>query len=146
MADAVEFASPDWMTAVAEVLVEALRGLDTDGATYSVSEEFTDPPAHLLADGATSIGWHFRVTDGTVAVGDGPLADADLVTTVDYDTVLPLARLVYDSPEAMEQLQRTRAEATAAGKLTRTGDESALPPELMQRLFDVHNEMARRTQ
>jgi hypothetical protein len=145
VAGTVEFASPEWMAAVSEVLADAVRGLDTGGKSYTVSEEFTDPPTHLLADGATSIGWHFRVTDGVSEAFDGPLSGADLETTVDYDTVLPLARLVYDSPEALEELQKTRAEATAAGKLTRKGDESLLPPELMQRLFDVHNDMARRT-
>src|SRR5262245_27979948 len=134
------------MAEVRDVLADSVQGLDLAGKSYTVSEEFTDPPAHLLSAGATSIGWHFRVTDGACETFDGPLPGADLETTVDYDTVLPLARLVYDSPEALEELQKVRAEAIAAGKLTRKGDESLLPPELMQRLFDVHNEMARRTQ
>ena len=145
MADTFELASPEWMVEIRTLLERVVRDLDVGGKSFTVSEEFTDPPAHLLPEGATSIAWHFRVTDGAVEVGDGPLAGADLETSIDYDTCVPIARLVYDSPEALADLQRQRAEATAAGKLTRKGDESVLPPELMQRLFDLHNEMARRT-
>jgi hypothetical protein len=145
MDDTFEFASPEWMAEIRTRLDGTVRGLDFGGRSFTVSEEFTDPPPHLLPDGAKSIAWHFRVTDGAVEVGDGPLAGADLETTVDYDTCLPIARLIYDTPEALEELQVRRAEASDAGKLTRKGDESALPPELMQRLFDLHNEMARRT-
>ena len=145
MTDTFELASPEWMAEIRTLLARTVRDLDVGGGSFTVSEEFTDPPAHLLPEGATSIAWHFRVTDGAVAVGDGPLPGADLETIIDYDTCVPIARLVYDSPEALDDLQRRRAEATAAGKLTRRGDESVLPPELMQRLFDLHNEMARRT-
>lgn len=145
MDDTFEFASPEWMVEIRVLLDRTVRDLDVGGGTFTVSEEFTDPPAHLLPEGAKSIAWHFRVTDGAIEVGDGPLAGADLETTVDYDTCLPIARLVYDTPEALEELERRRADAIAAGTLTRKGDESVLPAELMQRLFDVHNDMARRT-
>ena len=145
MDDTFELASPEWMAEIRSMLERTIGDLDFGGESFTVSEEFTDPPAHLLPEGAKSIAWHFRVTDGAVEVGDGPLAGADLETIIDYDTCLPIARLVYDSPDALDDLQRRRAEASAAGKLTRKGDESVLPPELMQRLFDVHNEMARRT-
>ncbi len=145
MGDTFELASPEWMAEIRTLLERTVRDLDIGGGRFTISEEFTDPPAHLLPEGATSIAWHFRVTDGAVEIGDGPLAGADLETIIDYDTCLPIARLVYDSPEALDDLQRRRAEATAAGKLTRKGDESVLPAELMQRLFDLHNEMAQRT-
>src|SRR3989442_11875891 len=139
-----EFASPEWLAAVEELLQKAVDGLDLGGKTYTISEEFTDPPAHLLPPGATSISWHLRVTDSAVEVGRGVLDDSDLKTTVDYQAVLPVARLVYEStPEAMADAQRLRAEARQTGE--RVGDETALPPQLLERLVWLHNELARRT-
>ena len=96
----------------------------------------------LERKGGTTIGWHFRVTDGMVEVGEGAFDDADLRTRVDYQAVLPVARLVYGtSDEAMAEATRLREAARETGE--QVGDETALPPELLQRLFAVHNELAR---
>jgi len=142
VADKVEFASPAWMALAEEVIRKELDGVDVGGQTFAVSEEFTDPPAHLLADGQKSIAWHFRVSDAGVEVGDGPLTDADMVTTVDYQAVLPVARLVYGTDkESIAEAMKVR-EAAHAEKV---GDETALPPALLERLFKVHNELAERT-
>jgi hypothetical protein len=139
-----EFGSPEWLDAVTELLDQAVSGVDLGGRSYAVSEEFTDAPAHLVAAGDTSIAWHFRVTDGKVDVGRGVLDDADLKTTVDYQAVLPVARLVYEStPDAMAEADRLRTEARTTGE--RVGDETALPAPLLERLVWLHNELARRT-
>jgi hypothetical protein len=140
-----ELASPEWFAAITDSLQRAVSGLDLGGRTYSISEEFTDPPGHLVAAGEKSIGWHFRVTDGRVEVGEGALDDADLVTVIDYDTCLPAARQVYgNDPAVFAQVKQRRDELTAAGKMTRRGDD-AVPPELLARLLTVHDEMARQT-
>jgi hypothetical protein len=137
----VEFASQEWMAAITEILQRAMTGLDTGGRTYTISEEFTDAPAHLVAPGATSIGWHFTVTDDQVEVGQGALQAGDLLTTVDYQACLPVARLVYENtPEAIEEASKLRAAASATG--ARVGDETSLAPDLLARLLRVHNEVA----
>jgi hypothetical protein len=142
--ETVELASPEWLHAIAGELERAIRGLDLGGKTYTVCEEFTDPPAHLVPAGATSLAWYFRVTDDKVEVGAGVVVDADLRTTVDYAATLPVARLVYGStPEAMAEAQLARDAARATG--TRIGDEADLPPQLLERLIGVHNAMAVRT-
>ena len=141
----VEFASPEWMAAITEVLHKTMTGLDTGGRTFVISEEFTNAPAHLVAPGQTSIGWNFKVTDDQVAVGRGAVDNGDLVTTVDYQACLPVARLVYeDAPEAMEEAMKVRSAAQSTG--SRIGDETSLHPDLLARLLGVHNEMARLTQ
>ena len=140
----VEFAGPEWIAAITDVLEKAMAGLDTGGRTYVISEEFTHAPAHLVAAGQTSVGWHFKVTDDKVEVGQGALDTGDLVTTVDYQACLPVARLVYgDTPEAIEEAMKVRSVAQATG--TRIGDETSLPPDLLARLMRVHNDMARLT-
>ena len=140
----VEFASPAWMSAITDVLREAVKGLNTGGRSFVISEEFTNAPAHLTTSGQTSIGWHFSVTDDHVEVAPGAVDAGDLVTAVDYQACLPVARLIYaDSPEAVEEATRIRATARSTG--SRIGDETALPPDLLARLVSVHNQMARIT-
>jgi hypothetical protein len=142
--DKVEFASPAWLAAIDEILRKELDGVDLGGQSFTISEEFTDPPAHLLHGGQTTVGWHLRVSDDGVEVHEGALADADLRTTVDYQAVLPVARLVYGTTEeAIAEALRIREEARSTG--ARVGDESQFPPQLMERLFRVHNEIAVRT-
>jgi hypothetical protein len=144
MTDKVEFASAEWLAVAEEVLQKAVIGLDLGGKTFTVSEEFTDPPAHLLKDGDASIAWHFTVSDDGVDVAEGAVEDADMRTRVDYQAVLPVARLVYGtSEEAIAEAMRLREAAQATGE--RVGDETVLPPELLQRLFAVHNQLAERT-
>src|SRR6266542_5670797 len=119
-----EFGSPEWLAAVEELLTKAVDGLALGGKTYTISEEFTDPPAHLLPPGASSIAWHLCIADGQVEVGRGVADDSDLKTVVDYQAVLPVARLVYgSSPEAMADAERLRGEARQTGE--RVGDETA---------------------
>jgi hypothetical protein len=143
MTELCELGSPAWIAAITDVLRDAMIGLDTQGRSYSISEEFTDPPSHL---GHGSVGWHFRITDERVEVFDGPSEDADLVTAIDWTACVPAAKAVYNNdPEAMAQQAKMREEMTAAGKLSRRGDEKALPPELMRRLMAVHDAMAPRT-
>lgn len=144
MTDKVEFASAEWLVAAEEVLQKAVIGVDLGGKTFTVCEEFTDPPAHLLRDGNTTVAWHFTVSDDGLQVSEGAVENADMHTRVDYQAVLPVARLVYGTSEdAMAEALRLRQAAQATGE--RVGDETALPPELLQRLFAVHNELAERT-
>jgi hypothetical protein len=144
MTDKLEFASAEWLGVAEEILQKAVVGLDLGGKSFIISEEFTDPPPHLLREGNTTIAWHFTVSDDGVVVGEGAVEEADMRTRVDYQAVLPVARLVYGTgEEAMAEAIRLREAAQSTGE--RVGDEGALPPELLQRLFGVHNELAVRT-
>ena len=146
MTDKVEFASPDWIAAITEILERNLAGADLSGRTITIAEEFTDSPAHLAPEGTTTIAWYFRVSDDGVEVHTGVPDSADLRTTVDYDAVLPIARMIYGTtPEALAEVQRRRDDMVQRGLMKREGDERALPPELLPRLFQVHNDIAERT-
>jgi hypothetical protein len=144
--DTVELGSRQWIDAITEVLQRTVEGLDLGGRSYTISEEFTSVPSRLVPPGMTSIGWHFRVSDDKVEVFDGCASEADMMTVIDYQACVPLARAVYgDDPTQLAEVKRQRDALVAAGTMRRTGDESAIPAELMLRLLKVHDEMARRT-
>jgi hypothetical protein len=94
-----EFCSAGWVDCVRALIGESLAELDLSGVTMSFSEELTDPPAHLLTPDRSSVGWHYRIDDGTLTVEGQPMHDADLRMIGDYDTIVVLARLPYADPE-----------------------------------------------
>jgi hypothetical protein len=132
----VELASPEWIAAITTALEDATRDLKTGGQTYSVSQTYTDVPVHLAPPGQTELSWHFTVTDGQVKVGRGPLPDGDHVSVIDYQSCLPVARLIYDS---------NSHEPPPADGGSQPPAIPNLPAELLARLVDVHNRMARIT-
>ena len=102
MGEKFEFGSAGWNAEVRRILTDSMREVDLTGITFSWCEEFTDPPAHLLLDGATSLGWNFRIGDGGVEVGDGPVDDVDLKMVVDYSWALPFARAMQGTGPYLE--------------------------------------------
>ena len=140
----VEFASSAWFEAIEDIMKRCLEGVNLGNKTITISEEFTAPPSHLLRPGERTIGWHFQIADEGVTVSRWPVADADLSSTVDYADALPVARLIYENtPEGIEETRKLREAAERSGH--RQGDIASLPPDLLQRLFLVHNEIAIRT-
>jgi hypothetical protein len=94
-----EFCSASWVDCVRALIDESVVGFDLTGVTMSFSEELTDPPAHLLVSDRSTVGWHYRIDDGSLSVECRPMPEADLRMIGDYDTIVVLARLPYTDPE-----------------------------------------------
>ncbi len=103
----VAFASPEWVDIARTVLEELVAEHGEAGKSYSVCEVFTDAPKGMAGADATTAAWHFRIVDKTVTVGAGEIKDADMNARVDYDSVLPMVRLVY-TPEMVTRAERDR--------------------------------------
>lgn len=117
---------------------EGLAGKDLTGVDVAICEEFTDPPEHLLVDGAETIGWHLRVVDGVVRVGRTPINDADFKLIGDYDALLPLARRTTAENAEVDDWEK----AVAAGKARVEGSVDAFG---LIAALDLHDLMAART-
>jgi hypothetical protein len=94
-----EFGGPEWIGCVDRLITEHLVSVDLTGITASSSEEFTDPPAHLLEGDAKTIGWHWRIDDGVLRVIGAPLPDAERRVIGDYGTIVAIARLPHADPQ-----------------------------------------------
>ena len=139
-----EFSSAEWVAVARQHLQEASRDADLSGVSFTFNEVFTDAPAHLGTDAEGRIGWYVRVQDGGVEVERGILDDADIRIVADYQTVLPLARMVFAGNEALAaEAGRKVAEATAAGKMRREGDDQAMAGHAW--MGGLHDALARRT-
>ena len=146
MSEKLEFASAEWVDAMRSIIEGKLREgkVDLTGIASSFCEESTDPPGHLLPEGAKSIGWYFRIADGRVEVGQGVLDAADVKIVADYATVLPLARMVFaNNPQAAAEAAKVMEEAAAAGKIRREGDATAAAA--IPALATLHDDIARLT-
>lgn len=139
-----EFSSAEWVAVARQHLQEAARDVDLSGVRLSFNEVFTDAPAHLGTDSEGRIGWYVRVADGRIEVECGILDEADLRIVADYQTVLPLARMVFAGNDALAaEAGRKVAEATAAGKMRREGDDQATAQHAW--MAGLHDALARRT-
>lgn len=144
MKEKYEFCSKKWVAFANEYLQGAAVGEDLSGISVTFNEVFTDAPSHLDPDDEGRIGWYLRVEDGKVEVERGILDQADLTITVDYKTVLPLARMVFEgNPEAATEAQETMAAAAAAGKVKREGNDAAMASLLF--MGGLHDALAQRT-
>lgn len=56
MVEKHEFMSTEWVAMAREQITQALTARDLRGIDFTLCEEFTDAPAHLRRDGATTIG------------------------------------------------------------------------------------------
>ena len=131
-AEKVDFASAAWVNAARAVLEELVANHAEEDAKLSVCEVFTGAPPRVAASGTAA--WHFAIDGKRVTVGQGELADADIVIRADYDAALPGARTVY-TPEFLAQRESMPpAEIPPDIK----GDLSALPPWLVE----LHNRLA----
>lgn len=139
-----EFSSAEWVAVARQHLQDAARNMDLSGVSFAFNEVFTDASEHLGTDGEGRIGWYVRVADGSVEVERGILDGADVRIVADYQTVVPLARMVFAGNEELAaEARRKVAAATAAGKMRREGNDQALARHTW--MAGLHDALARRT-
>jgi hypothetical protein len=136
-----EAGSEQWIDALREVTREALADVDLTGVHVSFYEECLNPPAHLLADGETSVAWTVAIDEDDVDVRRGRDDDADFFLEADYAAILGIAHLPFSDPE----LPRIMGELMEQGLLRRGGDASKMPPQVGAAWAKVHDEMVTRT-
>ena len=129
MTEKVVFASPEWVDIARGVLEELVAKHGKTGRSYSVCEMFTDAPPGMADADTTTAAWHFRIVDKTVTVDEGEISDAEMNVRVDYESVLPMVRLVY-TPEILAKMARSPT------------DRSDMPSYLVE----LHNRLAVATQ
>lgn len=138
------FCSAGWVGVAREYVEGQCAGRDLSGIALRFCEKFTDVPAALATEPGNVTGWFIRIEDGEVEVGHGVLADADLVITADYATVVPLARTVFEgNPEGAKAAEQAVARATGEGKMQREGDDNAMAA--LPFLAGLHDALAART-
>ncbi len=132
----VVFASHEWIALARTILEDLVAEHGRSGRTFSVCEVFTNAPPGLAGDEETVAAWYFRIEGRNVEVGEGTIEGADMSVSVDYEEVLPVARLVY-TPEILARREREQAEGTAA---------SERPANTPGYLVELHNRLAVATQ
>lgn len=136
-----EFASTPYVEELRRQLEAALQEVDISGVEFCMSEEYTDPPVHLLKPEARSIGFYFRISGGRVEVRDHPRDDADVAIIADYQSILPFVRAEQGPhPHLDEATQAAVSQLISVGKLLIKGDLSARP-EVVQRA-NLHDRLA----
>ncbi len=139
-----EFCSASWVAVAREYIEAQCAGHDLTDVRLAFCERFTDAPPEIATEGDNVTGWYVRINDGTVDVGHGVIDGADLTITADYETVLPLARTVFEGNETgAAEAQKVVQAATAAGKMSREGDGSAMSRAPF--LAGLHDTLAKRT-
>lgn len=133
-----EFMSAKWIAMARSEITAALSSSDLDVPTFTLSEEFTDPPHHLRRGGDT-IGFFVRVGDGRVEVGDRPEPNADLRVISDYADALAIAR----DPDAAAADPAKAERRVVEGRLKVEGDASRMPAILQG--LDIHRLLAAQT-
>ncbi|HEX7035385.1 MAG TPA: hypothetical protein VF210_06395 [Pseudomonadales bacterium] len=132
----IELASPEWLAALKE-LITAYTAKAGDGVELSICEVFTGVPPHLDKHGNGVLSWYCRIRDGRLEFAEGEIDDADIKTVADYEFIVPFARMKID-PGNMQAYEAKLAEGAAAGKITRRGDRSKVPPAF----YGMHNDLA----
>ena len=141
--DKIEFASPAWIAGIRKAFEDAVQaaGDGAAGASFSISETYTDPPRHLSQDG-TPIGWHCRIEGKTVQFEDRPAEDCAVRVVADYASLLPIVRLQYGTdPANAMKAQEISAGLVRDGKLRVEGAMGQGPAFLS----GVHDKMAKVT-
>jgi hypothetical protein len=139
----LEFASREWVDMLRDELLAGLRDQDLDGVEFILSEEYTDPPSHLLDSPRTTIGWYLEIRDGKASVHCVPRDDATIKVTGDYASLLPLAREVHVDGAPTPAVQKRLAELLAEGRVHIAGDHTNVP-EAFARVH-LHDRLAART-
>lgn len=89
-------------------------------------------------------GFTLRIGKGTLEVLNNVRDDVDTKITVDYQSVLPLARAVIGNDPAKTEETKKQADAlSAAAKMRMAG--SKRPSELIPELAALHDEIAKLT-
>ncbi len=144
MTEKYEFASPEWVDYAREWVEKALVDADLAGVDIEFCEEFTDAPPHLAGESG-STGWHMVIVDGTARVADGVI-DARTKIVADYQTILPLARMIIDPSDEKQaaEMQKIISMAMAEGKFKPPSNMST-PGTSVPQLAGLHNALAERT-
>lgn len=140
-----EFLSPAWIAAAAAYLHERMAA-DADLARirFTLSEYATDAP-RTLADATGGVGWHCRIDQGDVSVGNGPLPSADLVIEGPYQALLEHAQLVNSAgPEAIARGRRELA-CRFGPDAVRVARRTAPEASVAALLNDLHDFLAAHT-
>jgi hypothetical protein len=136
-----EAGSREWIGALRDVVEKAFADVDLTGVRIGFYEEYLNPPAHLLADGETTITWRIEIAEKGVEAGPGRVADPTFGLEADYQAVLGLAHVLSSDPKLPGIVQ----DLEARGLLRRFGDRSNVPPHVAAALATVHDELAKRT-
>lgn len=138
------FCSAAWVGVARNYIETQCADHDLSGIETAFCEKFTDAPDDVTTDGDGITGWYFRIADGKVEVGHGVIEDADATIVADYETIVPLARMVFEgNPEGAAEAQKVLEEATAQGKMRREGNADAMAATPF--LAGLHDVLARRT-
>ena len=138
------FCSAAWVHVAREYIEAQCAENDISGIETAFCEKFTDAPNGVATEGGGITGWYFRIAGGEVEVGHGVIEDADVTIVADYETIVPLARMVFEGhPERAAEAQQVLEEAAAQGRMRREGAEDALGATPF--LAGLHDVLARRT-
>lgn len=132
----IELGSPEWLAALEELIGSYLEKAGND-VELSICEVFTGVPKHLDKHGTGTLAWYCRIHGGKLEFAEGEIDEADIKTVTDYEFILPFARMKID-PDNMQAYETQLAEGAAAGKITRQGDRSKVPPAF----YGMHNDLA----
>lgn len=143
MAKKLEFGSKEWVDTLGQIAKRLVEGVDLSGIEFGFCEEYTDPPSSLGRAGSKA-GLTLRIRNGALDVSNDVQDDVDTKITVDYQSVLPLARTVFGNDPAKAEEAKKQAEALAAAGKMRT-DGGKRPSELIPELAALHDEIAKLT-
>ena len=137
----VEFASPAWIDALERAMRRRAEAATPEqlATPYSISEAYTDAPAHLAPGG--TLGFTVRVGPDGFEFHRRPADDVDYRIVGTYATIRELARYVVGGdPARAKELSDIARAAIKAGTLTMEGPQAAAA------IFEgVHDEVARIT-
>jgi hypothetical protein len=131
--------SREWLAALHAFMVAARPRLQLS-RDLALCEVYRNvPPSVAAGNGAVAFTTRFRKDSDEVEFELSESTDADFKLTIDYECVLPIARIVVDGDaERQAQLIRGLTEAVQSG---RGSMEGAIPEELMT--LPVHDQIAR---
>lgn len=121
--DKFEFASPEWVDMLRELIVTGLAGQDLSGVDFVLCEEYTNPPEHLRRPGSDSIGLRISVTNGEIQVTDEVVPGGQTTKKLicDYGWAKRYA-MRFPDPKLRDQLM-----AEGLMRVEGEGDTSKLP-------------------
>ena len=138
------FCSAAWVGVARDYIVAQCAENDLSGIEMTFCEKFTDAPDDIATEADSATGWNCRISGGEVEVFHGVLADADLTITADYETVVPLARTVFEgNPEGTAAAQKVVQEATAQGRMKCEGEGQGMGS--VPFLAGLHDALAHQT-
>jgi hypothetical protein len=98
-----EFASPEWVDMLRDLIVQGLAGKNLSGIELTLCEEYTDPPAHLRRPGSATIGFFVRIANGEVELVNNVIEGATKKLVCDYGWAKRYA-MRFPDPKLRERL------------------------------------------